>query len=162
MDLQEINKQLKEINKSINLLYDRQRLFEKNRDEIKQRMLQDDSSILQEDYWTLKCSDNFKLYLDDNNRDGFKKLRNLYETNYHVGHDIFDDYSLIFNDGDMCLQAKTNEQLLNFIKVHKLKIKNTLQDRINTIDSKISELHAVKNTIMFLNNQINGENTEKS
>jgi hypothetical protein len=162
MELEEINKKIKDIDRSINILYEEQRELELKYNKVREQKLLEDKSILQENIWTLECDSKFKLYLIDNNKDGFKKLRSLYETDYDTFHYIFDNYSLYFNDSEMHLQADSNEQLLSFIKVHSLKIISKLSNKLDEINESLQELQISKDIIISLFNSTNGKDITKS
>ncbi len=146
--LEDIKAKLKAIDKGVNDLYGHKYVLEKEYDKIRESLLLKNGSPLQEDTWTLKYNkENSRLYLDDDNRDGFKILRKLYNTTYHCHHDLFDKCSLIFNDGEMSINTNTNEKLISFIKEYNLKVVRGCSLSTKGIDLKILDLQSAKNTI---------------
>ncbi len=129
--------------------------MEKEYDTEREKHLLGPDSLLTEDSWTLKINPkNFRLYLDDENNDGFKKLRKLYWTDYHCSHTIFGKYSLVFNDSELTIYADSNSDLLEFIKTYNLKIISEVEYALVDIDIKIKELEAAKEIITNLLKEI--------
>lgn len=147
MSLEAIDKELADISNNITKECARQRELEDQIEARKEQMLLNDSTILTENVWTLYWNDRAnRLYLSDDNRDGFKKLRKLYDLDYHLSYYLFKKYNLYFNDGEMTLNAD-NRELIEFVKKFNLKVVSKLDDKISIIDLKIEELNTAKKAI---------------
>jgi len=148
--IEEIKAEMKAIEYSINDCYNKQKQLEGEFNFAREQVLLSIDSPLREDTWTLCLNDDFTLYLRDNNRNGFKKLRELYEIDYHSLTFLFGKYSLYFSDGEMTICADSNKELSEFIKTHNLEIKSKLEERLGDVNERIDQLLSSKKIITDL------------
>lgn len=152
MTLEQIHKEKKQMQESMDLYYKRLHELDVLEKKAVQEEIKNNTSMLSENVWDLKFNDrNSKFYLYDNNpREGFKKLRSLIETDYHMAFTLFDKVTIIFNDGKMEMTAPTNHKLFDFIKEYNLRLNNRVTEKITKLDADIKDLEIAKKNLLDL------------
>ena len=136
---------LASLNDKINGLYHEQRMIEEEYGRLKMEYLFQ-SDILKESSWDINR--NGKSLSLHSHTSKFKKLSDLFETDYHCQIDLSKEEHLRFDDGDISLHFKSIGKAFEFIKKYDLplnmeplvKERDFLKEAFDTIDGTLKEI----------------------
>ena len=152
MSIEELLKKMAEqktlldsLNEKLNGLYQERRAMEDEYSELKMEYLFQ-SDILKESIWDIdRIGKTFSLH---SHTSKFKKLSDLFESNYHCQVDLSKEEWLRFDDGDISLHFKSVKRAFEFIKEHKLSLntkplieeRDSLKEAFDIINETLKEI----------------------